>query len=122
MTPTTPMIDRISRALAWASAAAIVILSLVPPSLRPVTGAPHSLEHFAIFALCGFGFGFGYRVVKILEVVALVAFAGLVEVLQLMVPGRHARLTDFAVDAIAGCVGIMIGRAASIIVGQRKRV
>ena len=24
---------------------------------RPVTGAPHSLEHFAIFALCGFGFG-----------------------------------------------------------------
>jgi hypothetical protein len=35
----------------------IVILSLVPPTLRPETGALHSLEHFTIFAATRFAFG-----------------------------------------------------------------
>jgi hypothetical protein len=102
-----------SRALAWALAAAIVILSVIPPSLRPETGAPHNLEHFTIFALCGLAFGFGYRGIIVLEAVGLTALAGAVELLQLVTPGRHARLADFAIDAIAGCVGMLIGRAAS---------
>jgi VanZ family protein len=98
-----------SRALAWSLAAAILILSVVPPSARPVTGAPHALEHFAIFALCGSAFGFGYRIAGVIEGLALVTFAGAIELMQLIVPGRHARLSDFAIDAIASCVGIFIG-------------
>ena len=35
-------------------------------------------------------------------------FAGSVELLQVFVPGRHARLSDFAVDALGGCIGILI--------------
>jgi VanZ family protein len=30
---------------------------------------------------------------------------GALEVLQLWAPGRHARIEDFAVDALAACVG-----------------
>ena len=30
----------------------------------------------------------------------------LLEVLQLLVPGRHARLSDFVVDALAACAGL----------------
>lgn len=104
------MTRRISRAFAWTTIAAILILSLVPPGLRPITGAPHKVEHFAIFALCGFAVGLGYRVAGVLEGLTLVLFAGGVELLQHMVPGRHARLSDFVVDAVASCVGVMISR------------
>jgi VanZ family protein len=34
-------------------------------------------------------------------------FAGFVEIAQLFVPGRHARLSDFIVDALAMCVGAL---------------
>jgi VanZ family protein len=33
---------------------------------------------------------------------------GALELLQLLVPGRHARLEDFIVDAIAACAGIVV--------------
>jgi VanZ family protein len=35
-----------------------------------------------------------------------VVFSGSVEIMQLFVPGRHARLSDFAIDATAACVGL----------------
>src|SRR5690349_22154872 len=115
------MTERAWGALAWSLAAAIVILTVVPPSLRPLTGLPHALEHFVMFALCGGVFGFAYRLRGILEGAALVAFAGAIELLQLIVPGRHARLSDFLVDAIASCVGMGIGRAAPIMLTKSKR-
>ena len=96
------------RGLAWALIAAIFDLSLVPPSLRPVISAPHDFEHFAIFALCGVAFGLGYRAAYLFQATALVAFSGLIEILQLLTPGRHARMIDFTVDAIAICVGVLI--------------
>jgi VanZ family protein len=32
-----------------------------------------------------------------------------VEILQLVAPGRHARLSDFLVDALAMCIGLLLG-------------
>jgi VanZ family protein len=104
------MRTRIFRALGWILVAAILALSLVPPSLRPMTGMPHDFEHFAIFALCGYAFGLGYRSRHFLQAIGLVAFSGMVEILQLMTPGRHARLIDFVVDAVASCAGLLVGR------------
>src|SRR5690242_11406269 len=115
------MTERAWGALAWFLAATIVILTVVPPSFRPVTGLPHALEHFAMFALCGGAFGVAYRLGGVLEGAVLVAFAGAIELLQLIVPGRHARLTDFLVDAIASGVGMLIGRAASIMLRKNDR-
>jgi VanZ family protein len=106
------MSTRIFRTLAWILIGAIVILSLVPPSFRPVTAAPHDLEHFAIFALCGYAFGLGYRSRHLLHAVALVTFAGAIEVLQVTAPGRHARMLDFVIDAMASCAGVLIGWVA----------
>ena len=39
---------------------------------------------------------------------------GLIEILQLWAPGRHARLEDFVVDALAACVGLARRRRRSI--------
>jgi len=94
------------RLVAWLLVIAILILSLGPPSTRPVTGAGHNLEHLLIFVATGAAFGLGYPRRFLLLPVALLAFTGAIEVAQMMVPGRHARLSDFLTDAAASCVGI----------------
>ena len=65
----------VARIAAWSLAAAIVILSLVPPALRPDTSAPHSLEHLIIYAATGFAFGLGYTRRHDLLAVLLVIFS-----------------------------------------------
>jgi VanZ family protein len=47
-----------------------------------------------------------------------VIFCGVIELAQLMIPGRHARLTDFFIDAIAVCIGIFAG---SMLTRMRRR-
>ena len=92
---------------AWVLAATIFILSIVPPGLRPETGLPHNFEHFIINVVTGLLFGLGYpRWLKLL-CTFLVGFAGIVELAQLFVAGRHARLSDFIVDSVALCVGVL---------------
>jgi VanZ family protein len=100
--------SKLARIAAWVLTAAIVILSLVPPSLRPETSAPHSVEHFTIYAATGFAFGLGYKHRHHLLAILLVIFTGGIEITQLFVPGRHARLGDFIIDAIAACMGLAI--------------
>jgi VanZ family protein len=93
---------------AWLSLMAIVALSLATPSLRPVTFLPPALEHAAIFGLAGIAAGLGYPSRTALTTAALVVFAGAVEVAQHFVPGRHARLRDFVVDAGAAIIGVVL--------------
>ena len=71
---------------AWLLATIIVILSLVPPSGRPTTGAPHNLEHFFIFFAVGVTFGLGYLMRLLFLAPALMAFAGAIEIAQLWGP------------------------------------
>jgi hypothetical protein len=94
------------RTVAWSLATAIVALSVVPPGLRPETGTSHHLEHFIIFAATGLAFGLGYRKHSLVAPL-LVAFSGGIEIAQLFVPGRHARLGDFVIDTLAACFGLL---------------
>jgi VanZ family protein len=96
---------RLFRLIAWACVAAIVTLSLVSPSLRPVTRLPHNLEHLAIFAIMGVALGLGYPGRLMRHIALLVIFAGAIEVAQFVTPGRHPRLIDFVVDAASACAG-----------------
>jgi VanZ family protein len=95
--------------------AAIVILSVVPPSLRPQTSAPHSVEHFTILAVTGFAFGLGHKRRHDLIAILLVIFSGAIEIAQLFVPGRHARLCDFIIDAVAACIGLVMASLFSLV-------
>jgi VanZ family protein len=98
---------RAARIAAWGLAAMIVVLSLVPPELRPETGAPHNIEHFVAYAATGLAFGLGYARRTAVLALALVIFSGCIELSQLLVPGRHARVSDFIVDALAMCFGVV---------------
>ncbi len=95
------IVSKAARFVAWCLAIVITLLSLVPPGMRLQTGAPRNLEHMAIFTATGVAFGLGYSRRPSLVAVALVFFAGAIELAQTFVPGRHARLSDFIVDAVA---------------------
>ena len=102
--------SKTARIAAWALTATIIILSLVPPSLRPETGTPHILEHFIIYAATGLAFGLGFKGRHDLLAIFLILFSGSIEIAQLFVPGRHARLSDFIIDAVAVCIGLVMSR------------
>lgn len=93
---------------AWFFFAAIVVLSLVSPALRPVTVVPHNLEHAAIFALAGLAVGLGYPGRAAYHMVMLTAFAAAIELAQFYAPGRHPRLIDFVIDALGACAGVAL--------------
>jgi VanZ family protein len=97
------------RAAAWLALMAIIVLSLVPPGARPITFFPHKMEHAGIFLFDGLVFGIAYFGYEWLLSVGAVVFCAGIELAQLMIPGRHARLSDFLVDAVAVCVGIFAG-------------
>ncbi len=97
---------RAARGGGWLLLAVIAVLSLSPPSYRPVTALGHSLEHFLIHLLLGVAFGVGYAGRWWLLALVLVGFLGAIEFAQLFVPGRHARLEDLLIDAGAACLGI----------------
>jgi VanZ family protein len=104
--------QRLFQAAAWLLAATIVVLSLGPPSVQPTTGAAHNLEHLLIFLATGMAFGLGYPRRIWLLTIALPTFAGAIEAAQNWVPGRHARMSDFLVDAVASCLGVGISYAS----------
>jgi VanZ family protein len=103
------------RIVAWSLALTVVVLSLVPAELRPETGVPHILEHGLIFAATGAAFGLGYEARRGLLAIQLVIFAGAIEIAQLFASGRHARLSDFLVDAVAICTGSIAGSLIKLI-------
>jgi VanZ family protein len=99
----------VSRIAAWILVAVIAILSLVPHQLRPETGLPNNFEHAGIFAAAGAAFGLGYNRRPSLLMIGLVIFAGAIEIAQVLIPGRHARLSDFIVDTASMCATVMVG-------------
>jgi VanZ family protein len=95
----------ITRIVAWSLATAVVVLSVIPPNLRPETSAPHNPEHFLIYASAGLAFALGYDRKFGLLAILLLIFAASTEIAQLFVPGRRARLSDFIIDVLAVCAG-----------------
>ncbi len=96
---------------AWLLAAAVTFATLGPPRLRPHSNLGQDGEHALAFVLIGLAFGLAYPRRRLLTAVVAVVLTGVLEVLQLWMPGRHARLEDFVVDAAAACVGFAIAAA-----------
>ena len=99
------------RLFAWALAAAVAFATLGPPSLRPHSELGQNGEHALAFILLGLAFGLAYKRNRWLTALIAVAMIGLVEILQFLAPGRHARLSDFVVDAVAACLGFAAAAA-----------
>jgi VanZ family protein len=104
MLPTTPRAGL--RLAAWLLLLAIAAFSVISPYYRVTTFVPHDIEHFAVFLVVGLTFGVAYPSRSIAQGAALLAFTAAIELAQLWAPGRHARLSDFAVNALGLAVGL----------------
>jgi VanZ family protein len=98
----------ILRIIAWLLAAAVTFATLGPPSYRPHSSLGQDGEHALAFILIGVAFGLAYTEHRLRVAVIAVIMIGALELLQLWMPGRHARLEDFIVDALTARVGLAI--------------
>jgi VanZ family protein len=96
------------RVAAYILALAIGYVTLGPPGLRPHSNLGQNGEHALAFALLGLTFALGYPRHRLMAAILTAISCGVLELLQLFAPGRHARLEDFFVDALATLAGFAI--------------
>ena len=70
------------------------------------------------FALVGLAFGLGYPNHRMILAVLAIAGAGMMEILQQWVRGRHAYFSDFVINGLGACAGIA---AAALLDVLRRR-
>jgi VanZ family protein len=93
------------RALAWLAVLALTLASWTPGEDMIRTGARGSFEHIgaylisALLLVCAYP---GWSPSRIGA--ALAIYAGILEIGQINVPGRHSQFEDFA----ASCIGVAI--------------
>jgi hypothetical protein len=99
------------RIFAWLLAAAVTFATLGPAQFRPHSSLGQDGEHALAFILVGLAFGLAYPRHRLLTGAIAVVVIGVIELLQLWAPGRHARLEDFVVDALTACAGMALAAA-----------
>ncbi len=108
--------------IAWGFAGAIAFATLGPPESRPhAPSLGQDGEHALAFVLLGLAFGLAYPRNRWMTAALVVGLTGLVEILQFLAPGRHARLEDFLVDALTACVGLAAVATCDLIVRRIQR-
>jgi len=106
------MLQTFARIAAWSLAIAIVVMTLGPVGLRPQLGHP-SLERFAAYLAVGGAFSVGYPRHRAWVALAVVCGAMGLEMGQLLVPGRDARVGDALVKAFGAVSGVLFVTGAS---------
>jgi VanZ family protein len=109
------------RIIAWLLTAAVTFATLGPPQYRPHSALGQDAEHALAFVLVGLSFGLAYPRRRLLTAGIAVVLIGLLELLQLWMPGRHARWEDFVVDALAACAGIAAAAAIERTMRRMRR-
>ena len=99
------------RISAWLLAAAVTFATLGPPRYRPHADLGQNGEHALAFVLVGLAFGLAYPRHRLPAAFIAVAMTAAIEILQFWAPGRHARMMDFVVDALAACTGLAVAAA-----------
>jgi VanZ family protein len=111
----------ILRSFAWLLAAAVTFATLGPPRFRPHSDFGQDGEHALAFVLLGLAFGLAYTRNRLLTSAIAVVTIGVIEILQIWAPGRHARLEDFVVDALAACAGFAIAAGLDWVIQRSRR-
>lgn len=94
-------------AIAWTLLALILMATVGPITLRPITPFGPNFEPFAAFAVLGLVFSLTYPK-RLIYVAALIAVScGLFEYAQHFIPGRHADIDNFFVKFAGAAVGMV---------------
>ncbi|MFC3322938.1 VanZ family protein [Mesorhizobium cantuariense] len=100
---------KLSRTVAMALLAIIIFATLSPIQMRPHI-AEANIERALAYVLLGFALALGFPNRLYQAVVFVAVTAGVLELLQIIDPGRHAHIADALVKACAGIVGILVGQ------------
>ena len=116
----------IARTAGFCGIVAIIIPSLVPGYERPHTGLSGHIEHFIAYGLTASALALGFRSLSFRFEMAggLALLAGLMEVLQKFVPGRHSALSDAIASSFGGLAGLALGGILYellILIDQRRQ-
>ena len=108
------------RVIGWLAALSVVILSLLPGSLRPHVLPNNYEEHFLAYIVVGYLFAVGYPAFRQRLVVgAMLAIgAGSLEIAQLFVAGRISSVADFAASALGAWIGLNLPLVARRLYGR----
>ncbi|RCS24361.1 VanZ family protein [Phyllobacterium salinisoli] len=101
------------RCVAWFVLVGILIITVGPITLRPVTGEPVVIERFLAFFIVGALFALAYPKRWLSVLMLVVGSAALFELLQRIAPGRHGEVSDFLFKAAGGLAGVICGYAMS---------
>jgi glycopeptide antibiotics resistance protein len=108
------MTDKLFKVAAWVFLLGLVVLTVIPANERPSSGFQHDLEHFIAFSPAGFLLGFAYAERFRWLYPGTLAFTLILELSQIALPSRHARVNDFIVDAVAICLGLAVAQVIRI--------
>jgi VanZ family protein len=107
------------RIAAWLSLLALVIASWTPGYYMVRTGVGGSFEHVGAYFVATLLWVLAYSRLPPWGIgAALAAYAGILELGQLYVPGRHSQFEDFA----ASCAGIALVILAAILFQSGRAV
>lgn len=119
------MLHRIVSAAAWAFLAFIAFATLSPAHLRPKLTVTEPalivlLEHISAFALMGLLFSISYPRRQGFVYILVFGSAILLELLQIIIPDRDARVVDAATKLAGGGAGILAAQWLLSIVASAK--
>lgn len=100
---------KLSRIAALVLLAIIIFSTLSPIQMRPHI-AEANVERALAYVLLGFVLALGFPNRLYQAAIFVIVTAGVLELLQIIDPGRHARFADALVKASAGIVGIFVGQ------------
>ena len=98
-------VRRIAVLLAWVLAAALIVFTWGPQSMRPHLFANPQVERFGAYFLTAAVFVFAYPKRFALIAAAAAIFAVLLELGQFVAPGRDPGLSDAIAKAVGGVCG-----------------
>ena len=103
------MFGKIARIAAWASVAFIVYATLVPLAMRPTLGRLGTdYERFAAYAVVSMVIVLAYPRHPIRVAFVVIAAAVILEVAQLAIPGRDARVWDALMKTAGALAGVAV--------------
>ena len=111
----------ILRLFAWGLAAAIAFATLGPAEQRPHLNLGQNGEHALAFVLLGLAVGLAHTRNRLQTAAFVIVYTGLIEILQFLAPGRHARIEDFAVDALAASLGLAAAAVLNWTIQRKQR-
>lgn len=97
------------RLLAWLLLFGLVVVTVGPLSLRPVTPLPTQLERALALLLIGFVFALAYPRHIVLVAALVLGTTIVLELVQVFEPSRHGRIVDVSVKLIGGGIGLTLG-------------